>query len=492
MQLGDPADVQLPASPSSIGLSRRRLLQAGIATLGAGAALWPGVARAQPDAPAAPSAQPPAPAKARTAKNLIFMVADGMSTGALSIADLYGRYTGRGPTHWTRLARTPQARVSMMSTFSADSAVTDSAAASAAWSTGIKHLNRVMGFSPSGDELVPLLIRAKAGGKVVGCVTTTSITHATPAGWYCNIDNRDKEPIIAEQLLAREIDVALGGGSKFFADNFEAANPRVKVVRTRDELKAVIDGTASQGQRLLGLFNSGHMSMKLDRSPTEPGLLDMTKAAIARLNAIQTDGFVLQVEGGRVDHAGHTNDAASLVADLLEFDDTIAHVAQWVAQRDDTLLIVTTDHATANPGITIYGREGIDGLRKLKRAKHSIEWIFAQVDAAKYPDKAAHAEAIVATTKLALDIDLGDAGRATLTAALSGTPVDPFVPRNKLASVLGSLIANQVGVSWISPDHSGDMVNLMALGAGSRDMPGMIDNTELHDFLVKQLAIAAG
>lgn len=164
-----------------------------------------------------------------------------------------------------------------------------------------------------------------------GLVTTTEITHATPAGFAANVDNRDTGTAIAVQYLERKVDVLLGGGKNFFDPAKRKDKRNLKkdflsagyvVMETQDELKA-----APNDQRWLGTFAASHLPYTIDHlaSPklvaTVPTLAVMTRAALDWLG--KENHFILQVEGGLVDHACHNCDAASALRDMIAFDEAL-------------------------------------------------------------------------------------------------------------------------------------------------------------------------
>lgn len=423
------------------------------------------------------------------ARNLIFLVADGMSAGACTLVDQFGRYSGSGHSAMTRLSLQGHVRRAISSTHSATAAVTDSAAASSAWSTGIKHPDGSLCVLGDGHLPTPLLMKAKEAGKRTGCVTTTTITHATPAAWYANVPDRDLEKEIGEQLLERRLDVALGGGAKFFEERPEAGRPHLRVLRTLDELASEPTRPAPGAPaHVLGIFSRGHVPMVLDRPAAQPSLLQMAEFAVRRLNALGGDsGFVLQIEAGRVDHAAHRNDPMSLLREMQEFDRVVAWAAEWTMARTDTLLILTTDHGTANPGLTLYGQDGVEALRRLGDAKRSMDWVLSQAPEKAQPPEAA--DAIVRALKDATGIDVGARGASVLRKALRKEQPDPFPKRNLPECIVGSLLAEHVGVSWVSPNHTSDHVQLLAIGAGADTLPTFQDNTATHDWMVERLRL---
>lgn len=418
------------------------------------------------------------------ARNVIFMVADGMSIGALTIADTFRRHRDGKPTRWVSLWNEERVRRASMSTHSADSLVTDSAAAATTWGIGKKTNNGAINITPDGRQHTPILPHAAQYGRATGIVTTTRVTHATPAGFVANVPLRSDENDIARHIVERKIDVAMGGGGRHFPDVLLAQDVALRVVRDREGLL----GVDPRGEgRLLGLFSKNHVPFELDRPATCPTLAEMARAAIARL-AAKPDGFVLQIEGGRVDHAAHSNDPGGLVSELLAFDDAVEVAWQFAKDRDDTLLIVTTDHANANPGITVYKKPSHAGLERLGKFTKSFEWIMSQAGDGTRDEKI---ERIVAAVAPATGIELSKKELAAFAASLRKEPTALFRHLNNPDSALGALLANYTGVSWVSPNHTSDHVELTAFGPGSERIRGLVDNTDLHGLMVDVLGLDA-
>ncbi len=425
------------------------------------------------------------------------MVSDGMSTGTLSLADMMIRHTASGPawanwsggSAWMSLWGREGVRRATARTHALDSLVTDSAAGGSAWGCGQHINNGCINVLPDGRQLMPILIHAKQAGKATGVVTTARITHATPASFYANSPRRDYEGMIGSQLLERGIDIALGGGRTYFPKTETAKHPDVQFVNNATELRA-----AKPDGRLFGLFASGHVPYVLDRDATRPGLVEMSKVALARLEK-NSNGFVLQIEGGRVDHAAHNNDAASLVREQVEFDQAIAAVLEWMKERNDTLLIITTDHANANPGLTLYGSDGNKGFANLASAKKSFDWIDAQMSGIKPPkDRVAR---MVRAVLEATGHELTPGDQRLLEETMQDHRVMPFIETNKWTSVLGAILANRFGVAFISGNHSADYVEVTATGPGSEliggsngEGGGVIDNIQLHGVMTTALALS--
>lgn len=457
--------------PAARTFDRREFLALTAATAAALAA--PDIARAQ-TRPRKPKAH-----------NLIFCVSDGMSAGTLTMADmLIRRKTGK-PSRWLELQARDGTRRAMLNTSAADSLVTDSAAAATTWGIGHPVNNDSIGLMPDGRLMSPILLRAKEAGKSTGLVTTTRLSHATPAGFIaCVPTSREDEASIAEQTLDRGVDVMLGGGAHFFTPQLIATRNDLHVVRTRAELAAA---KLDERTRLLGVFTQQHMSYEIERPPTEPSISEMVRVALDRLAALP-GGFVVQIEGGRVDHAAHSNDAAAMLRDQIAFDEAIGLAVDFASTRDDTMLIVTTDHGNANPGLTEYGSKGNNGFEKLALCRHSFDWVTKQI---KDAGAALNADKLRAIIHQSSAVTLENDEIATLLRALNGEPVDPYMSAGKGTGPLGSILANHFGVAFLSPNHTSDYVELLASGPGSERLPSYLRQMDVHQLMIEALDLPA-
>lgn len=220
-----------------------------------------------------------------------------------------------------------------------------------------------------------ILEGAKAKGYNTALVTTSRVTHATPASYSAHIDDRDEENEIASQQLGgyslgRQVDLLWGGGRRHFLPNTSSTSSRKDsrdliseakksgwtVVLNRTEFESFNSGSTVSFPSL-GLFTSSHMAYEIDRNHTaEPSLTEM---AITALNALKKDGkpFFIMIEGARIDHAAHNNDPIGHVHDIIEYNNMFEAVKRWVDENDHNddddeepqyLMVSTADHEVSS------------------------------------------------------------------------------------------------------------------------------------------------
>lgn len=465
------------------GVSRRGFLAAGA---GAAALAIPG-ARAR---------QAPIDARRadRPARNIIFMISDGMSMGTLSLADMHLRETAGRESAWVKWIRESGApggpARALLGTASEDSLVTDSAAAVSAWSIGERVRNGAINIASDWRAPEPLWRRAKRAGKATGLVTTTRVTHATPAGFVAHVPRRDMEDEIARQIVDAGVDVALGGGARHWPADLLARRAG-EVVRTREALRGAGAPRNASGSPapLLGLFHDSHMSFELERPETEPTLAEMTLAALAALERAP-DGFALHIEGGRVDHAAHQNDAAALVKDQIAFDEALAGALRFVRERDDTLLICTTDHGNANPSLHEYGPEANAKFRRLSQVRRSTEWMMTQIGTIPEDDRSPGVLRNILGHATGLEITEAEA--ACLSRWTRGETADIARVRNGLMTPIGAVLSNHLGVGFLGPNHTAELVECTATGPGSEAVRRCAHLTDLCAVVSGSLGLPPG
>lgn len=427
----------------------------------------------------------------KTAKNIIFMVSDGMSIGTLSMANMLSERRDGKLSAWMSLYQEGKAVRGLMDTASANSLVTDSAAASSSWGGGVRVNNGALNVTPEGNRPVPILQKFKAVGKSVGCVTTVPITHATPAGFCVNSDSRDDQAEIALLYHDLRFDVMMGGGTEFFSGDKRQDKQDVfgkfvasgfSVVKTRDEMLS----TDVSQTPLLGVFHPDGLPYALDRAHDEalktdtPSLTEMVTTAIGRLKQ-NPKGFALQIEAGKVDWGAHANDTGALIYDQLEFDNALAAVLAFAEADRETLVIVTTDHGNANPGL--FG--ATTNFEKIIGFKHTNDWVLQGIDS----DFNAHQvrERIDYAQGYAINAD--EAVRL-LTHYVTDRGADGLYNPYKLPFAdFADIQRKYTSIGWAGTGHSGDHVEVAAFGAGAELLKPFVRNTDLHYLMLEAAGI---
>nr|WP_317630904.1 alkaline phosphatase [uncultured Flavobacterium sp.] len=426
----------------------------------------------------------------KKAKNIIMLVSDGMSKGTLTIADQYLQRKNGTHSNWIQLYLDNKVSRAVMDMSSKSSIVTDSSAASSSWGGGVRVKNGAINFNEDGSANMPIWQKFKRAGKMAGCVTTVPITHATPAGFTATSNKRSDMAGIAVQYLENKYDVMLGGGDKYFnakkrADgrdlyaDFEKAG--YQVANNRNELLA-----ADTTKPILGVFGEEDLPYSVDRSNRPelakefPTLAEMTQVAIDRMKD-HKKGFVLQVEAGKVDWAAHANDIAGLLFDQIAFDEAVKVAMDFAEKDKNTLVIITTDHGNANPGI-LYGSRANVEFDTIGNYKSTNEYILNQIKPTDTPQQ------VREIVKQFNGFDLHKDDSTELLTYYNGLAKkeDGLYNYKKLPFKAFSEIQKRYNsVGWISTDHTGDYVELAMYGPGSQNLKPFIKNTDLHYFMLE-------
>lgn len=346
------------------------------------------------------------------AKNVIVFLGDGMSTATIAAARILEGQRKGASGEENRLSFETFPYTALSRTYTTDFQTPDSAGTMTAIMTGVKTRSGVIGVNQigkrgdckasQGNEAVTALELAARAGMATGAVTTTRITHATPAATYGHLPERDWEYDMAMPDDAREqgcvdfarqlvefpfgggLNVALGGGRTEFMPAPQPDPQYAGLIGKRlDKRDLIKEWQAKPGAayvwnaqqlaaldtvkttHLLGLFNPEHMLYEYERTQAkpavEPSLAEMTRAAIAVLKN-NPNGFFLMVEGGRIDHGHHAGNAYRALTETIAFSDAI-RAATEMTRADDTLILVTADHSHtmtfagyANRGNPILGK----------------------------------------------------------------------------------------------------------------------------------------
>lgn len=432
--------------------------------------------------------------KNKTAKNIIFLVSDGMSCGTLFMADFYcKRLLGRS-CNWVNLYEQNLACRALMDMQSLNSIVTDSSAASSSWGGGHRINNGGLNVGPNGEEYTPILQKFKKAGKKVGCVTTVPVTHATPAGFSVISKFRNNQNEIAEQYLKLRFDVMMGGGDKYFNPKIRKDKKNMYAAFTRNNFSVVRNKAemekAPKNKPILGVFGTDEalpysVDFKTDRELYDhPTLAQMVTKAIDHMSD-HKNGFVLQVEAGKVDWAAHGNDVSALLFDQLAFDEAVGVAMDFARKDGQTLVVVTTDHGNANPGL-IYGRNCNKNFENIQSFKHSNDWILQTIR----PDSSVnYIKELIYENSAGLRLT-DELARKIQAYYVNNKQEDGvYNVRHLPYKLLAEIQKSHTSVGWISMDHSSDYVELAMYGPASDKLPSFIRNYEMHNFLLKACGV---
>jgi len=359
---------------------------------------------------------------------------------------------------------------------------------------------------PDGRKLRTLMQLFGEAGWARGLVTTTEMTHATPAGFAVNVASRNDVANIALQYLDQRIEVLLGGGRPHFqADRRSDGRDLMAEFRTwgyevMHDRQALLD--AAPRGRWLGLFANGHLPYTVDHQADPdlqsevPTLAEMTRRALELLE--ERERFLLQVEGGRVDHGAHASDAPATLFDQIAFDEALDVALEFQRENPDTLLVVTTDHGNSNPGLNAmgsgYGRSS-ELLANLKLASCSFGEIQRRLRSAAGPearqnrtlaDGRTTRDVLVTEPKVVSEVLEETVGYRVpgplaerFASYLAGDWQPLLGQLDSFSAQLGQLLANHFGIGWVGTTHTSDYVPLLALGPGADRFRGFQPGTEV-------------
>ncbi len=422
-------------------------------------------------------------------KNVIFLVPDGTSAGAIALARWY---SGGAP-----LAVDPLAS-GLVRTYNADTPIADSAPAATAFSTGFKTNTPYIAVLPekagmpgipapkSADVKRPVatvLEAARLAGKATGLVATCEMPHATPADFAAHAPSRKDYDDILEQMVYNGVDVAFAGG-------FTYLSPATR--KDKEDLGAALRGMGYQyvqsvyefenlkSGRAWGLFAPTAMAYEFDRDPArEPSLADMTKKAIELL-AGNKNGFFLMVEGSKIDWAAHANDPVGIVSDVLAWDQAVKVALDFAKGRKDTLVISVPDHG--NSGITIGDYSTSNNytavplasfIEPLKRAKLTGEGLEALLDTERSNAKAVLADYYGIT-------DATDEEITAVKKAAAGS----------LNYVVGPMLAKRAKLGFTTNGHTGEDTILYTYSPDPAGrLLGTVENTDIARYIEKALGL---
>lgn len=458
--------------------------------------------------------------EAPKAKNVIFLLGDGLSVAHRTAARLMSKGMTEGKANG-RLAMDDLDHMAFIGTSSTHSIATDSANTMSAYMTGHKSRVNALGVyadrtpATMDDPKVETIAEAlrRVTKKSIGVVTTSEIEDATPAAVVSHTRKRDEKAAIVGMFYDVKPEVVLGGGSAYFLAKDVPGSKRkddkdyIKLFQEagytlatdKDELQK-----AAGSDKILGLFHTGNMDTQLDRAflkkgtvdkfPNQPGLVEMTQVALDQLSKNE-DGFFLMVEAASIDKMSHPMDWERAMVDTIEFDQAVAVARKFQESHPDTLIVVTGDHTH---GVSVVGtidddKPGTEMREKVGTYDEAGFPNYEDKDADGYPDN------VDVSRRLAIFANNYPDHYETFRPKLD----NPFQPAVKSES--GAYVANEAykdvpGAVFVQGNlpknadtavHAVDDVVLQAAGPGAEGFKGYMEQSDVYKVLADTLAIGA-
>lgn len=498
-------------------------------------------------------------------KNVILMIGDGMGPQQVGLLETYANQAPNSIYKGNKTALYQLAQEGVIGsslTHPEDAIVVDSACSATMLATGIYSGSEVIGIDSQGNHVETVLEKAKKAGKATGLVSDTRLTHATPASFAAHQPHRSLENQIASDMLATGADVMLSGGLRHWIP--KSTNDKGETYKQLEQLtqgdvylkskrkddrnlltEAEKDGYQlafnrnmlddAKGDKLLGLFAYSGMddgiaysNKKKSGERTQPSLKEMTQKALNILSKNE-DGFFLMVEGGQIDWAGHSNDAGTMLHELLKFDEAIQTVYEWAKNREDTIVIVTADHETGSFGFSYSSndlpkpqkRSGeafadrdyapnfnfgafdiLDGLYNQKQSYYGMISEFQKLDKAlqtpeklaeivnknsEFPITAEQAKNVLASKPNPYRLAQHKYLSAEEVPAIND--FDAFFPYNDRGNLLAREQATGQNIVWGTGTHTHTPVNVFAWGPAEKILPvsKIMHHSELGEYIKQQV-----
>lgn len=442
------------------------------------------------------------------AKYVFYIIGDGMGPNQvlsteMYLAELQGRI-GREKLCMTQFPVSGQ-----LSTYSASNGITDSSAAGTCLATGKKTNNGTLGLDDQNEPVHSIAEDLRDKGWAIGIMTSVSIDHATPGAFYAHVSKRSNYYTIGKQLAESKFDFF--GGSTFLqpTDKNDAKAPNVydlckeagyhfahgykEYTELADEERVILI-QAHEGQNNTKA-GEGMLPYALDKKPEDLTLPQITEAAIDFLSRKQKP-FFMMVEGGAIDWACHSNDAATVFGEVQEFDEAIKVAYKfYLAHPKETLIIVTADHETG--GMALGNKKYTLNLELLQNQKASVDVLSDEIKALhEQYGKSLKWQQVRDLLRertglygpVSLDKDEDAELQKLFKAMLNNKAKDEttlYSSVSALSKQAVKLLDKKAHIGWTTSSHSAAAVPVFAIGAGAELFTGWHDNSEMKSLILK-------
>jgi len=432
-------------------------------------------------------------AAAKAPKYVFYLIGDGLGASQRQAAEYFLQAQTGNDRAKLVMNQLPEAGIN--TTHSADSLVTDSAAAGTALAAGVKTNNGMISVLPDGKAVKTLIEVAEVKGMATGIITSTRLTHATPAVFAAHNPDRNAENEIAADFVDSGVDFFAGGGYRHFVpkdwpwgksrrnDDRNLAQEfyelGYKIFLTENDTPKFRNYNPTGKEKVFAAFTYSHLPYEVDRDNSKvPGLAEITAKGIEVLEKYD-NGFFLMVEGGRIDHACHANDPVGTIYDTLAFDAVVAEAYEFYQKHpSETLIVVVGDHETGGMGLG-FGKNYFLKMDVFQEVKISVEDTLQGV---YNGDRQAYFNYIAANMGLE---DLTTAEKASIEKAMnlidSGAVDETGVygGYDPVAIATTHIVSERANLYWTTYAHSGTAIPMSAIGVGAENVGGFKDNTEI-------------
>ena len=438
-------------------------------------------------------------------KYAFLFIGDGMGVAQVNAAEAF-LATKSHRKGFKHLTFTDFPNVGLVSTFANNRFITESSAAATALATGNKtNLGRISMDSTGTVPMKTIAELCKENGMKVGILTSVSINHATPAAFYAHQPDRNNYFEIGIDLANSSVDYFGGGGlhkANGIIDGKEvniidlAKNKGFTYVNTIEGFNSLKKGDEKIFAVSPVLDKSEAMPFSLDIKPGELSLANFTAKAIELLE--NEKGFFIMVEGGKIDWACHSNDAAAVVNDVIAFNEAVKQAKLFYDEHpEETLIVITADHETG--GMTLGNRDlqyetGLDIFAYQKISIDSMETIENDFRNNLSGNKKKDFESMMEI--ISVNFGLGDPIKIKLSEGDVSLLKNAFLAsmysgknNNQLAKTVVALLDEKAGIGWTTGSHTGVNVPVYAIGPGSEKFSGYIDNTDIPKIIEQSIGI---
>ncbi len=436
---------------------------------------------------------------AQQAKYIFFFIGDGMGLNQIQMTELYGAEL-QGNIGITSLLFTQFPMATIATTYSATNGVTDSAASGTALATGVKTRNGCIGVMK--DKVTPLksiAVRAREAGCKVGVASSVAVNHATPAAFYAHNENRKNYNAIGHDLVAAGFDFY--GGADFWGVTPQDSIGLYDLARSNGytitrgykefQKKARMSDRMILFQKIaVSKIDSRTTPYAIDRQKTDLTLSEITRAGIKVLTKDPKKGFFFMIEGGSIDWACHSNDAATVIHEVQDLDRAIGVAYEFYQQHpDETLIVVTADHETGGLGLGTGSYElNLSVLSNQKISEREFSKVLGNLRK-KYNGlvswdivKNSLSENFGFWKKIRLTLQQEERLKIAYESSFinSASLVESEYQKDETIAAEAKKIINEIAlVDWISKGHSASFVPVFALGAGAENFQSRTDNAEI-------------